>query len=105
MNHYHTELRPAGYHLPDREFIVSDIAVPCRCCGGPTDVVWQGAPLPGVEPYWLVTCKAAPGACKLAGHTRSSREYAAFNLADYDGARELPGWSMPKLPAPEEVQA
>lgn len=102
---YHTELRPAGFNLPDRAFVVSDIAVPCRCCGGPTDVVWQASQLPGMQGYWLVTCKAKPGACQLAGHTRSSHEYGTFDLSKYDGATEKPGWTMPDLPAPKEVQA
>jgi hypothetical protein len=97
---YHVELRSGGVGLPEREFIVSDVRVPCRCCGGPTDVVFQAALMPGLSAYWLITCLAPLETCALAGMTRSDRDYATFSLGEYK-ARALPGWRMPALPLPQ----
>ena len=97
---YHIELRPGGLNRAPREIIVSDIAVPCRCCGCPCEVVWQEPMLPHLGGYWLITCTQPRTVCAMGTATLSSRSYREFDMADY-AARELPGWTMPDLPTPE----
>jgi hypothetical protein len=97
---YHTELRPGGHNRPDREIIVSDIVVPCRCCGAPCEVIWQEPLLPHLGGYWLITCVQPRTACAMGTATLSSRSYPTVEMSDY-AARELAGWTMPDLPTPE----
>lgn len=97
---YHVEQRPAGANRPDKDFCVSDVPVPCRCCGGETDVVWQKPIFAGRSGYWLITCKADADDCALSGMTFDVPHYAMIDLTEYETS-EREGWAMPELDAPE----